>query len=129
MAGQPVPQSRRAWSSAGRSNSKVDCEEGRRVRSSAVLLLDLGVVAVAGEEGQGDFLRVAGAEDERDDALVEMSLPLLGQGVQVGQRELARLDLLLDLGGVLVAEERLEGVAGDERRAGCCGWAAAGRAA
>ena len=52
-------------------------------------------------------------------------LALVGQGVEVGQDELARLDLLLDLGGLVVAQEGLQGVAGDDesrvlRAGGCC---------
>ena len=57
------------------------------------------------------------------------SWPLLAQGVQVGQGQLARLDLLLDLGGLVVAQDGLAGRCGRRARAGCCGRAAAGRAA
>ena len=43
------------------------------------------------------------------------------EGVEVGQGQLARLDLLLDLGGVIVAQEGLQGVAGDDREPGVAG--------
>ncbi len=75
---------------------------------------------VTGEEGQGDLLRVAGAEDDREDA----ASGLVPEPVQVGQGQLARLDLFLGVGGPGLTQARLECVAGDEEsrelRAGGC---------
>ena len=66
---------------------------------------------------QGHVLRVAGAENDRDHPFGDI-LALGAQGVHVGQGELSCLDLSLDLGGVVLADDILQGVAGDNGKPG-----------
>ena len=73
------------------------------------------------QECQGDFLRVGRAEDQRQHAGRNV-LSLVGQGIQIGQRQLARLDLPFDFGNLILAQNRLEGIAGHDRQPGVAGW-------
>ena len=80
-------------------------------------LFDLGVHLVVGEEGQGHLLRVAGAEDQGQHAGGEV-LALLGERVDIGKAQFARLHLLLDFGGGLLTQDGLQGVSGDDCQTG-----------
>ena len=80
------------------------------------LLLDVGIVLVAGQKRQGHILGIGTAEDQSDDTGRDPR-DFVRQLVEVGKRELAILHLLLDLGGGLVADDGTECVAGDHGEA------------
>ena len=79
-----------------------------------ILLGDFLIPLAAMEKCQGDFLRVGRSEDQRQKASRNV-LSLVGQRVQIGQRQLARLHLPFDLGNLIFAQNRLEGIPGDDR--------------
>src|SRR5208283_983635 len=71
----------------------------------------LSVDTTTGEESEGGFLSVAGAKDEGENP----AILLLADDIEVGERQLACFNLLLDLGGVGVTTKGSQGIAGDER--------------
>ena len=88
----------------GQVNAETGYQQGEQVRFGR-FFLDFGVQSIAVEEGQCDILRVAGAENQGNHALGD-SLAFLGQGIYVGEAQLAGLDLPLHLQGGIVAQNR-----------------------
>lgn len=85
--------------------------------STFTIAFGSNVKAVAVEEGKGNLLRIAGAEDEGDHTLGYLSA-LVSQGVKVGQGQFSRFGLLLHVGGGFVAHDALQGVAGHDGQTG-----------
>ena len=112
MASQPVPH-------LGQREAVGEVDLDGRLQevgefATGGLLLDLGVEAAASHEAECGFLGIPGAEDEGENP----GVLLLADRIEVGEAQLARLHLLLDLGGVGFTTKGTQGVAGDEGEAG-----------
>ena len=112
MASQPVPH-------LGQREAVGEVDLDGRLQkfgefASGGFLLDLGVEASASHEAECGFLGIDGAEDEGENP----GVLLLADRIEVGEAKLARLHLLLDLGGAGIATQWSQRIAGDQREAG-----------